>query len=135
MTTRRQIEQEIERLEVDREQAILTERAEYERQLEAEKEAEAEELRRQEEATRRRTAELERRRQEDIANDLAWPAKVREGCFVEALNPLFKSWNLCQSFLNEQRQGGFCDQCQHGYQNEHWIRGLVHKERAGFKRL
>ena len=117
----REIEQDIARLEGQRDQAIVAEHRSYEGELKRQKQAEAARLMAEEEATKRRTAELEQGRKEDIQRDLAWPGKVRERCFVEAINPLFKSWNLCQPFLNEQRQGGFCDCCQHGYQNEAWL--------------
>ncbi|MBA7621260.1 hypothetical protein ES703_28618 [subsurface metagenome] len=130
METSRQIEQEIERLEVDRDQAILAERAEYERQLQAKKEAEAEEQRRKEEAIKRLPAELEARHRRDIERDLEWWPKVKAGCFTEAMDPLFRSWGLCQAFLAEQRQDQFCSQCDRGYLNPHFKAGQVHKERA-----
>ena len=130
METSRQIEQEIERLEVSHEQAILAERAEYERQLQAQKDAEEAARKAEDRAVQQRIAIAERKRDEDIQRDLAWWGEVKEKCFVPAISPLFKSWGLCQSFLAGQRQDGFCGQCQYGYQNEHWIRGLVHKEEA-----
>jgi len=126
----RELEQDIARLEKQRNQAIEAERREEERQLEAEKAAGKAEREAEARAVQQRIAIAERKRDEDIQRDLAWWGKIKETCFVEATNPLFKSWGLCQSFLDEQRQGGFCDQCQYGYQNEAWLKGYVHKERA-----
>ena len=126
----RELEQDIARLEKQRNQAIEAEQREEERQLEAEKAAGKAEREAETRAVQQRIAIAERKRDEDIQRDLAWWGKIKETCFVEAINPLFKSWGLCQSFLAGQRQDGFCEQCQYGYQNEHWIRGLVHKERA-----
>jgi len=132
-----ELEQDIARLEEQREQAILAERAEYERQLQAEKEAKAEELRREEEASKRRAAELVERRRLDTQRDLEWPATVRERCFSPAINPLFKSWGLCESFvrcLNDdelQPSDVFCGQCSAGWMTPHFQAGLVHRQKAG----
>lgn len=77
-----------------------------------------------------RIAVAERKQTEDIEKDLAWSATIRETCFVTPIDPLFKSWGLCQSFLAEQRQGTFCHQCERGYSNPHFKAGLVHKEKT-----
>ncbi len=126
----RELEQDITRLEKQRTQAIEAERREEEGQLEAEKAAGKAEREAEDRAVQQRIALAERKRDEDIERGLAWWGEVKEKCFVPAISPLFKSWGLCQSFLDERRQDGFCGQCQYGYQNEHWTRGLVHKERA-----
>lgn len=126
----RELERDIARLEEQRNQAIEAERREDEAELERQKQAEAQKRIAEEQATKQRIAQAEAKRAEDIERDLAWWPKVKEGCFVEAQDSLFRSWNLCQSFLNEQTQDQFCSQCQYGYQNEAWLKGYVHKERA-----
>lgn len=132
MTTKgsKELEQDITRLEQERAQAIVAEHRESEAALERQNQAEAARVRTKEETTRRRIALAERKRAEGIQRDLDWPATVRETCFVEAINPLFKSWNLCQPFLDGQRQDAFCGQCSCGYENEFFKAGYVHREKA-----
>lgn len=130
-----------ERKEEERKAAIITSqdldlqliplRQEYREVLHQEEEArQRARIAEEDKATEHRSEEYSQRHRRDQERDRAWPAKVRETCFVEAINPLFKSWGLCQSFLNEQRQGHFCDCCQYGYQNKAWLRGLVHQEKT-----
>lgn len=115
---------------------LFTLREEYREAARQEREA-AERAKREAEdrAVKQRIAIFEAKRREGIARDLHWPATVRETCYVEASDPLFRSWGLCQSFLLGAPnkfigQGDFCAQCVAGYQNEAWRRGLVHAEKA-----
>ena len=54
-------------------------------------------------------------------------------CFVAAPGE-FGRWGLCATFLRsfdgESQPVDICSRCLYGYQNPHWLAGMVHRELA-----
>lgn len=137
----RELQEDIARLEGQRNQAIEAERREDEAELERQKQAEAQKRIAEAQATKQRIAQAEAKREQDVIAEQEWWRKRREECFQLARNPLYASWNLCEYFVstisgdgNEVQPCSWCHQCQAGWLNPHFKVGYYHKLKAASPR-
>lgn len=135
MTTRSaaEIEAELERLRIERDEAIARENEQAEAAAEAEKRAEEERKKAEQAAIKRRIERYEVERRQALEAEKRWWRELRERCYIPAPGE-FSKFGLCATFIEavvgEGQPCDWCHQCAHGWLNPSWLAGVVHKELA-----
>lgn len=129
--TIRQIDEEMERLQQERDTAVMEGLRQAEADRLSQKAAEEARQKAQEGAAKRRIEAAELKRKEDAIVHQTFMRVLRETCFFPAQGRLGEQ-DLCARFLGGGQESVSCAQCLHGRKNPSWLAGLVRDDRNVF---